>query len=709
MSGPYVGAEVSDTFLHRWRYGGTHESKSPPQQVGGARPQSTIEIRRGRFVRRYHTGPEWSGPIFGDIAGGVPGLWYADWTPEEDWIELGGLMDHRCEQSFQNNGVTAASITIDNTVMQEVAGVVGSFHQLMHGWFTPLRGYDPAGRPKLGLDHSPFFQKLPNAQIRLRTGYGDALETEFLGLIDDIETGSGPETAAITARDMGGPMLVDQHFFGWAKEPKITDPVIFMPRAMAEHREMRGGGAAASSTKPGYPARGVVQKGAHNAWLSQPHDTSEVTEWVEIHVPAGHYRAIYINASFDHELFISVMAKPRGTKHKLLSRWLPNSGEAGAVLLDEDMLDVKGYVDSPDGGPSKPFGWVKFDGDLVPGDNGGIPYIAHRARATPGRGMRIPLGGELWLGADSVIRVGIRHLGAIDRKYHAGVLRLQAEARLPTKEAKDARYVLIDDVTEIIECVLRWAGFKTWEIETAGVDLKEKYVVDKSKAFMDVVNEIKEMLGYTFFMGEPRNDADDQDLGYPIFRETRILNPNQPRTEQITDADMLTQGRYKLSNQDERYIIRARGKELSAKKGGKWLSADKVNRAMFVYRPPWHDQMAGIIKHLTHFDAKYETIADCQQAALLIALQIALGKYTGTIAIPGTPHIGVDTSVSLLDGTVGVNSRFYISNRVQTFTGGEQAKYVTELGGGLADTPDVLAVAADYKHFIATTDRNDPR
>jgi hypothetical protein len=709
MPGPYIGAEVSDTFRHRWRYGGTHDSSTPPQQVGVARPRAKIEIRRGRFVRRYHAGNEWGGPIFGDIAGGVPGLWYADWVPEEEWIEIGGLMDHRVEQSFQGNGIGAASITIDNTVMQEIAGVVGTFHKLMHGWFTPLRGYDPTGRPKAGVDQSPFFQKLPNAQIRLHTGYGDEQPTTFLGLIDDIETGNAPETASISARDMGGPMLVDQHFFGWAKEPKIRDPVIFMPRAQAEKRDMRGGGAAASSEWAGYPARGVVAKGSHNAWLSEAHDTSEVTEWIEIHVPAGHYRAIYINASFDHELFIGVMAKPRGTNTKLLARWVPNEGTAGAILLDESYLDVKGYVDSPDGGPSKPFGWVKFDANVVPGENGGFPYIEHRERATPGRGMRIPFGGELELGADSVIRVGIRHLSKVDRSYRAGVLRLQAEARLPTDEAKKARYVLIDDVTQIVECVLRWAGFKTWEVESAGVDLKQKFVVDKGKAFIDVVNEIKEMLGYSFFMGEPRDDADDQDLGYPIFRETRILNPNQSRTEQITEADLLTQGRYRLSNEDERYIIRARGKALSRKKGGRWLSGDKSDRAMFVYRPPWHDGMAGIIKHLTHADPKMETIADCQQAALLIALQIALGKYTGTIAIPGTPHVGLDTAISLFDRTVGINSRFYVSNRIQTFTGGEQAKYVTELGGGFADTPDVLAVAADYKHFIATTDRNDAR
>src|SRR4051794_18674149 len=213
---PYSGAEVSPEFLRRWRHGGGQSDQAVPQHVGKAKPRATMEIRRGRFHRRYHTANEWGGTQFGVIAGGTPGLWYADWVPEEDWIPINGLKDHRLEQSFQNNGVTAATITLDNSVMQEVAGVVGTFHRIMHGWFTPIAGYEPSNRPDSGIERSPFYQKLPNAQIRIRTGYGDELTTGFLGLIDDIETGDSPETASITARCMGGPMLVDQHFFGWA-------------------------------------------------------------------------------------------------------------------------------------------------------------------------------------------------------------------------------------------------------------------------------------------------------------------------------------------------------------------------------------------------------------------------------------------------------------------------------------------------------------
>lgn len=707
MPDPYSGAEVTDLFRNRWRWGATHTGDGPPQHVGPARPKGTLEIRRGRFVRRYHTGPEWDGPIFGDVAGGTPGLWYADWVPEEEWIEVAGLKDDRIEQSFQGNGVSAGTVSVDNSIMQEIDGMFGSFHRIMHGWFTPIRGYEPTNRPSSGIERSPFFQKLPNAQIRVRNGYGDEQQTVLLGLIDDIETSDRPETVSITCRDMGGPMLVDQHFFGWAKEPTVRG-VTFVPRALAERRDYRGGGAKASSTKPGYPARGVVQEGEHSAWLSQPHADDAVTEWVEIHVPAGRYRAIYLNASFDHEVFVSVMAKPRGVNHRLLARWLPNAGELGAVLLDEEFLDVKGSIASPDGGPNKVFGWVKFNDDVVPGDNGGIPYIAHRERVKPGVGTRIPFGGELWLGTDSVIRVGLRHLGAIDRSFHAGVLRLQGEARLPTEDAKNAKWVLVDDVSEIAETIFRWAGFKTWEVESSGVDLKAPFVCDKSKSFMDVVTELKEMLGFTFFMGEPRDDDDDQDLGYPIFRRNRVLDPRQRRTESITERDLLTDGKYRMTNEAERYIIRARGKSLGRRSGGAWLGTDKVDRAMYVYRPPWHDEMAGIIKHLTHYDAKLETITDCRFAAILIGLQIAMQKWTATISLPGTPHLGIDAMVGLVDRIAGVNSRLYVANRVQTFEAGEQAKYVTELGGALVDTPDVLAVAADYDHAVRSADRNEP-
>lgn len=706
---PYAGAEVTTEFMRRWRHGGAQVEQAVPSHVGIAKPRATLEIRRGRFRRRYHTASEWDGPTFGDIAGGTPGIWYADWEPEEDWIEIAGLKDHRLEDSFTNNGITAGTITLDNSVMQEIAGVVGPFHRVMHGWFTPIAGYEPSNRPDSGIERSPFYQKLPNAQVRIRTGYGDELTTDLLGLIDDIETGDTPETATINVRGMGGPMLVDQHFFGWVKEKSIRDPVIFMPRAQAEKRDYRGGGAEASSHKAGFPARGVVQTGPHSAWLSAAHSSRDVTEWVHIHVPAGRYRAIYLNTALDnHEVFVGVMAKPRGNKTKLLARWLPNENSTGEIDLDESYLDVKGYVESPDGGPSKPFGWVKFNDNVVPGENGGWPYIAHRSSVDSGKGIRIPFDGELRLGTDSVIRVGIRNLAKIDNTYHAGVLKLQGEARLPTEEAKDAKYVLVDDVSQVVECCLRWAGFKTWEIETTGVNLKQAFVVEKAKALIEPINEIKEMVGFTFFVAEPRDDNDDQDLGYPIFRQNRVLDARQARQEEITDRDLLGDARYRLTNENERYIIRARGRPLAKDKGGMELSADRTYRAMFVYRPPWLEGMAGIIKHLTHYDAKYETIADCQFAAILIALQIALSKYTATISIPGTSHIGLDSSLSLIDRIGGVNSRMYVSNRVRTFTAGEQASYVTELGGALVDTPDVAAVTRDFDAAKRSSDRNEP-
>ena len=41
------------------RFGGSVVPQSPPQHVGIAKPQTTLEVRRGRFVRSYHKGSEW--------------------------------------------------------------------------------------------------------------------------------------------------------------------------------------------------------------------------------------------------------------------------------------------------------------------------------------------------------------------------------------------------------------------------------------------------------------------------------------------------------------------------------------------------------------------------------------------------------------------------------------------------------------------------
>src|SRR5437899_811909 len=135
---PYSGAEVSEAFRQRWRFGGSVVPQSPPQHVGIAKPQTTLEVRRGRFVRSYHKGSEWhdaGGDIFGDVAGGSGELWYADWEPLDDWTPVGYVKDWRSEQSFDNNGVAAVTVNLDNSVLEEVEGGAGAYHVVGHGWF----------------------------------------------------------------------------------------------------------------------------------------------------------------------------------------------------------------------------------------------------------------------------------------------------------------------------------------------------------------------------------------------------------------------------------------------------------------------------------------------------------------------------------------------------------------------------------------------
>lgn len=263
---------------------------------------------------------------------------------------------------------------------------------------------------------------------------------------------------------------------------------------------------------------------------------------------------------------------------------------------------------------------------------------------------------------------------------------------------------MIDDVTDIVRCCLRWAGFKQWEIQNAGVNLQQKYVADKAQSFMDMIKVVRDMLGYVFFIGEPLDDEDDQDIGFPVFRNNRVFEGRALPTASIDDSLLLTGARVRITNQPERFIIRARGIN---KSNGVPLGGDTVKRVMYSYLPPWFDQMAGVVKHLTHVDPLYTTVTDCQVACYLIALQIALAKYTAIIDMPGNPGIGLDTLQSVIDRQQGLNSRIYVTNRLSDMSLGTDAHWTLELGGSLVDTPDVDGIVADWLQAIQTLDRND--
>jgi hypothetical protein len=696
MTAPYAGAPVTQKFRERWL--------NVARQVGSNKPVASVQIRRGRLNRTYHQYPGLGYPTFGEYPGvlGI-GFWYPDWQVNSDWMDLEGVLNIKLDQSFDQNGVQTCTISMDNVALIETTGHAGMlYHIVEKGYYSPLRGYVAPKRPDPGVKKTPFFNQLPNAQIRIMQGYGeDEMVCTFLGLIDDIESTSVGGQLTITARDFGG-VLVDERFFGWAQEKFLPSPLTFAPRVLAENSKLVGGGGRASSTIAGYDAANVTSRGGAG-WRSIVHRSPAHTEWVEITVPVSKFSQMFVGFPMEGmDCFVGI--KPQAPPPTNIE------GEGGLTnprFNGEDMI-----LDGD--------GWWNPNGDIVPGVAGGWPYFEEIPATKVGPPSYMNLGGAFEVGDGTILRLGFRDLGAatvssdgalLGGGYQAGVDYLQVNARSYKQNAIAGRYVIIDDVADIIRCVLRWCGFKGWEVENTGTNLRMPYVADSAKTFMDVVKVVTDMTGYVFFMGEPRDPENDQDLGYPIFRNARALEPHTAKTEFIDDKLLLTDAKVKVSNADDHCIIRCRGK---AKNDGVALGGDQVLRIMFAYIPPWAAEqgghVAGVLKPLTHFDHLFTTVDECEFGCYLIALQVAMLKYTAIVDLPGNPGIGLDTLQSVIDRTQGLNSRLYVSNRTQEMQFGNNGYWHLEIGGSLIDTQDFVGVMKDYKAAILRIDRgrHDP-
>jgi hypothetical protein len=676
---------VSDLFLGRWASG---------QHVGAAKPTSRVQIRRGRFNRRY---APWAGEQFGRIAGRseYAPQWQAFWTPGEPYAELPNHDSIEITQSFDNNGVATATVTMDNLAFVELTGPAGAYHLRRKGLYAPLFGYTAPGRRGIaGVTQNEWFQRLNSkAQITVWEGYGDAIVKSFTGLIDDLDVTAKPGQVVITARDYGQ-VLTDERFFGWVMDRDLRDPITFYPTAGVG--EKVGGGPEASSSLTGYPPRFVLDQDGDTFWLSDGQGDPAFTEWVQIHLPAGRYSEFYMHPQFDGmEVFVSLYARHRGAV-------IPRHCYRDGVMLESEDL----AVDHVHGGI--PEGFVRGGLGAVPGENGGEPYIRHIPVANA-VGRRVSLGATYELGADSVLRLSFRNLAASTTfrppyrtRYRAGLKRLTAfrtsSIEQDAKKASTRRYVLVDDASDIVRVCLRWAGFKEWEVEQTGVQIAEPYVVEKSVTLMDAINKVKELTGFAFFMAGP--DDDDLSLGIPVFRKARIYSPIQQGVPEVRDTSVLTDLKQKFSDEPLRYIIRVRGAQVPTvgkqqiPKGGMLLGGDKVKRFMYVYRPPWEDRMGGVIRHVTQYDATLQSRVECEIGAYLLAANIALANATAQFSVPGTPHIGLDQMVSVIDAGTGHNARVYIATLRRTLQRGEHASYQADFGGAIPDTPDVREVVS---------------
>jgi len=228
VSSPYNGASVSALFNQRWR------SK---QHVGNAKPYMKVMVRRGAFVRSYHD--DWPNPQFGQVVGkSIRHQFYPVWTPYTDYVELPGVAEVDLDQSFDNNGTTVGTFQVDNVGWVEALNEVGwtngsggpaQYHQRQRGYLWPWRGWTPPKRPGSGEKPNQWWDFLSNCQITVWQGYGsNAAVKTFTGLVDSYGASVRPDRLNVSSRDFGG-MLSDVDLFGWNKDPKINDPITFIP------------------------------------------------------------------------------------------------------------------------------------------------------------------------------------------------------------------------------------------------------------------------------------------------------------------------------------------------------------------------------------------------------------------------------------------------------------------------------------------------
>lgn len=287
-------------------------------------------------------------------------------------------------------------------------------------------------------------------------------------------------------------------------------------------------------------------------------------------------------------------------------------------------------------------------------------------------------------------------------------------------------WVVVRDATDIVRCILRWSGFKEWEIEDAGVQLKVPLPVDRSGTWMDVINEVAAQLGYVFFIAEPT--ADDLSIGVPVFRKQSVLLAHPPQPT-VLDHQTLTDVRPTHDNSNDRFIIRVRGRVTTRKKGGRPIVGGDMTidgQVMFTaqYWPPWMPKMSGIVKQLTYYNQGANGVLgfgsnqECLVACLLIAVQIALGRDTATVEFPANPAIGLDSMAFINDflGSSTIVSRLYVTGRQSTMViGGDGASgsapsntaggtsnllWTQTVSGSLVDNPEWDKIHSQYQSAI---------
>lgn len=688
----------------RWKSG---------EHVGDAKPTLRGYIRTVQLGRNWRQVPQES--VYSHVPGWWGGnkIWHGRWRCRTGWKPLPNILSVDIDQDFDQNGVANAVIEIDNVEMVAEEGVSGVFHALRRGFFSPFAGSRATtiGLPPTG-EKNEWFDVLSDksSQIMLVAGYGDQVVPIFEGLVNDCDLTSRPDRITLTCRD-AGQVLTDQPVFLNAKARHVPDPITFCDRRQADEVEEVALGATAATAM--HPARFAIDGSEETAWISADYNNpnpAELPYW-EISIPNGRYETIKLHPRFaELTAYVAVLARDANAP-----------GGDGARRVRGDQLPDNAWIDEGKG--------------TIPGTS--IPYVRRfEDLAAREREVSFP-GFGYQLGDDTKIRIYFANLsqqkeaGGKGRAYQAGLIEGKAIRRTLKDEAKQKRWILVDDLADVVRTVFQWCGLNSWEVETTGVRLKEKTTFNRGHYLIDIINAASEQVGYVFYV-KPREEFDENDLGeqgdiensmgIAVWRQSNALRTgngvNDP-VEVIHEDQTLTGIDMKWTDEPLAFNIRVRGRRVKRKKRavpladnepvmgenrgpGRTLGADKTERWMYVYQPPWArgafaegggDYRNGNIKkYVVHHDNKLRDLSECKVAALLIAYQEAMEAGQAQFEAPAMPTIFLDHQCALFDTGTGLSTRMYVATRQLSFKGGESAEFKMALGGSLLDLPDISTV-----------------
>lgn len=672
------------------------------KHIGSSTPVFRAWVRTGHLERSYRNLPD--DEVFAFIPGlkGPNAVWKANWVPETSYVEVPNIASCKGENDFDQNGVEQITLQCNNIELAEQTGLAGIFHTFERGFMAPTRGDEGFLAEAAGEENEwSGVWKDQSTQIIVCAGYGDAHFPVFLGLVDDCDLSSAPDTITITARNMGK-FLTDQHTFMDAKHLFVKDPITFCDRQRADELKNVAKTATAKSNDGSHFARFAVDDDDESFWVSEGHGSDQELEWIEFSVPNSRIEDFQLLPRWaGMEMFVSVHAT--------------NTNAEGGTARTTDEVNVGE-------------GWVSHESlGNVPGTT--IPYVAHVGNVK-GESTRYKIrkgGGGYVVGDDTRVRLWFRNLQKVSSgkqwSYKAGVFTCEIFDRVRKKEAKEYHWILVDDVSDIVKTVLQWVGIDDWEIESVGSRLKDKIVFDRNTFLIDIIRKITEATSYVFYIKPPeefdstnlaKGNKKNLSMGIAVFRQNNAMT-NRPREKRysVKDSNVITGIQPQFSGAPLAQSVRVRGKLISSwkaiedpdyvpKKG------DNIGRFFYNYRPVWARAgsaqagrgAAGLRRHEYHTDPLITSNYECKVACLLIAFRMALQASACSVQIPFFPPIDLDQQLAVYDEGSGISTRIWIASRDWEYVGGEERRFSMTLGGSMLDVDIVERTRQELKRVL---------